>query len=109
MLYSFLKSVLFLIFASLLGTTFAYASDIVINCKAVNPKDEFFLWPQPYLKGGKQLCFDISGYKGSGCVGPNGNAAWSGISLIFQDGESFGRDDTDFRLRDVEITSDSIR
>jgi hypothetical protein len=107
--YSLLKLVPSLFFMSLLGATSVFASDTVIQCKAVNSKDEFYLWPQPYLKGGKQLCFDISGFKGNGCVGPNGNAAWSGISLIFLNGESFGREDTDFRIREVELTNDSIR
>ncbi len=81
----------------------------VISCAPKTLGTEFRLWPQPYLTSAKQLCFNTTGYVGNSCVKNGGQASWSGVALIFQNGESFGRDDTDFRVTDVVLSNEAIQ
>lgn len=102
------RSIILSIFLLNFNCAYAQAKDVIINCNPINPKDGFSLWPKPYLRDGN-LCFDISGYSGRGCVDKRGNAAWQGVALIFQNGESYGRDDTLFRVNGSTVTVDSIQ
>lgn len=83
-------------------------ADTIIRCKSTSPGVEFQLWPQPYLNEKKQLCFNITSFTGNGCILSNKPAQWSGVSLIYQNGMSFGRDETDFRVRESKVTVDEI-
>lgn len=104
-----IRSIIFsTVFLLNVGNAYAQTKDVIIKCKPSDPKDEFSLWPQPYLRDGN-LCFDIAGYSGKGCVDKSGNAAWHGVALIFQNGKSHGRDDTQFRVKGAILTVDTIR
>jgi hypothetical protein len=59
------------------------------------------IWPTPYLQNDGSLCFDVTGwrdYAGRNCVRDGGSIAWSGLVIVHVDGESQGRDSTEFRV-----------
>lgn len=93
----------------------AYCDDRIvrIQCESVqksNAKESDKLWPDIYLKGNR-LCFNVAGwtdFKGQGCVVNGGTAHWSGVVILFQEGESLGRDYTEFRAVNVKLTDQLI-
>lgn len=74
----------------------------LIDCKNTDPKNaQTSIWPMPYLSGAGQLCFDVKGwpeFSGSNCVADGKNTSWTGLVIVWEDGESEGRDSTNFRV-----------
>ena len=92
--------------------SFTKDSISVIDCKpSVQTKSsEGNLWPKFFLKN-NNLCFDVAGwmdYKGNNCLDRLGNAQWRAIVIIMQNGESQGRDETEFRVSNAKVTDQQI-
>ncbi|MBQ0533473.1 hypothetical protein [Providencia huaxiensis] len=69
------------------------------------------IWPSFYLSGQDTLCFDVKGwpeYSGNNCVKNGKTANWTGLVIVWEDGESQGRDSTNFRVVSPIINSDTI-
>ncbi|UNH37780.1 hypothetical protein [Moellerella wisconsensis] len=70
------------------------------------------IWPPFYLSGQDTLCFDVKGwseYSGNNCVKNGKTIKWTGLVIVWEDGESQGRDSTNFRVVSPVINSDSIK
>lgn len=70
----------------------------------------FHFYPRIYIKQ-NQLCFDATGwdaYQGQNCVDSQDNAQWEAIVLLAPNGNSIGRDDTQFRVQNAEFTPERI-
>mgnify|MGYP000961206095 CR=1 FL=1 len=69
------------------------------------------IWPAPYLTNSSTLCFDVKGwpeFSGKNC-GPNGkDMHWTGLVIVTEDGESQGRDSTNFRVLKPIINDEQI-
>lgn len=69
------------------------------------------IWPTPYLSPKGQLCFDVKGwpeYKGQNCVANDGQIKWTGLVIVSMDGESQGRDLTQFRVVKPIVNSERL-
>ncbi|MGJ0579070.1 hypothetical protein ACR71G_13475 [Xenorhabdus bovienii] len=69
------------------------------------------IWPSLYLSDPNTLCFDVKGwpeFSGTNCVKNGKSAKWIGLVIVFEDGESHGRDSTNFRVMNPTITDERI-
>ena len=69
------------------------------------------IWPTRYLAENGQLCFDVKswpGYSGNNCVANDGRITWTGTVIVSVDGESQGRDATNFQVSRPILNADSI-
>ena len=92
----------------------AKADQTIISCTSVDPRSKFELHPGIYLDANKNiLCFNVKGwpgYRGNNCVGSGQKIKWNAIVILFdRDGNSLGRDETDFQVSNVSITNEEIR
>ena len=94
------------------NNSFAKDQISVIECRPSiqTTSSEGNLWPKFFLKN-NNLCFDVTGwmdYKGNNCLDRLGNAQWKAIVIVMQNGESQGRDETDFRVKNAKVTDQQI-
>lgn len=67
--------------------------------------------PAPYLSESGLLCFDVRNwpnFSGQNCVTNGGRINWSGMVIVYVDGESEGRDMTNFRVQKPTINNSTI-
>lgn len=107
---AFLMSLLLLGYSSL---SLANSDIVRIDCELDKKQGNvtFGFYPRIYVKQ-NQLCFDVTrwdAYKGQNCLDAQGNAQWEAIVLLAPDGNSIGRDDTQFRVRNAEFTPEKIQ
>lgn len=96
----------------LAATSIVTAAQVRIECKPTDKNSEADLWPEIYLSDSEQLCFDVagmSGYRGNNCVRNGKSTQWHGIAIVSVNGESQGRDDTDFRVRSAVVTKEQLK
>lgn len=70
------------------------------------------IWPSIYLSKSGALCFDVKNwpeYSGTNCVGNGKSAQWTGLVIVTEDGESHGRDLTNFRVRNPVVNDEQIK
>jgi hypothetical protein len=70
-----------------------------------------FIWPSLYLSNSGDLCFDVKGlpeFSGTNCVGNGKSAHWTGLVIVTEDGDSRGRDSTNFRVLKPVVTDEQI-
>ncbi|PHM59108.1 hypothetical protein [Xenorhabdus sp. KK7.4] len=70
------------------------------------------IWPSLYLSDPNTLCFDVKGwpeFSGTNCVKNGKSAKWTGLVIVWEDGESQGRDSTDFRVINPVVTNENIQ
>lgn len=70
------------------------------------------IWPSLYLSDPNTLCFDVKGwpeFSGTNCVKNGKTAKWTGMVIVWEDGESQGRDSTNFRVVNPMITDEQIK
>lgn len=73
---------------------------------------ETSIWPSLYMQDSNTLCFDVKGwpeYSGTNCVKNGKTAKWTGMVIVWEDGESRGRDSTNFRVVNPVINDDQIQ
>lgn len=84
-----------------------------ISCKQSQPDTNITsIWPAPYFANAAELCFDVKGwpeYSGKNCVKNGGEARWTGLVIVTEDGESQGRDSTKFRVVKPTINDTQIK
>src|SRR5438093_2396913 len=94
----------------ILSTAFAQTP---VECKGRETAPYAYLWPTIYIsKDNMKLCFNVQSwmnYKGNNCVSNGGTIEWRGIVIVSIGGESQGRDDTHFRVKDAVFTDEQIR
>lgn len=69
------------------------------------------IWPTPYLSKKGELCFDVKGwpeYSGQNCITNGGNILWTGLVVVYMDGESRGRDSMFFRVIHPVVNDERI-
>lgn len=69
------------------------------------------IWPSLYLSSSGALCFDVKGwpdFTGNNCVANGKDAHWTGLVIVMEDGESQGRDSTNFRALQPVINDEQI-
>ncbi len=67
--------------------------------------------PTPFIRHDGSLCFDVTSwpeYSGRNCVRDGGSIAWTGLVIVDVDGESQGRDSTEFRVVKPVVRSERI-
>lgn len=83
-----------------------------IDCTNQDPKHATTsIWPKPYLSDAGLLCFDVKAwpeYSGSNCVANGKSIRWTGLVIVWEDGESRGRDSTDFRVNKPLVSETRI-
>ncbi|KER01540.1 hypothetical protein LGZ99_23155 [Photorhabdus temperata] len=70
------------------------------------------IWPSIYLSDPNTLCFDVKGwpeFSGTNCVKNGKNAKWTGLVIVWEDGEPQGRDSTHFRVVNPVVTDEQIQ
>ena len=84
----------------------------LIDCKNEDSKNSVAaIWPRPYLSDSGLLCFDVKGwpeFSGSNCVGNGKSTHWTGLIIVREDGESQGRDSTNFRVSKPTLSENNI-
>lgn len=102
------------IFLVLIISIFPMVSNAItlIDCKNNDAEHSITsIWPSPYLSDSGLLCFDVkgwTGFSGSNCVANAKGASWTGMVIVYEDGESQGRDSTDFRVLNPTVNEDHI-
>ncbi|MDE9536096.1 hypothetical protein [Xenorhabdus bovienii] len=83
-----------------------------IICENESPENSIAsIWPSLYLSDPNTLCFDVKGwpeFSGTNCVKNGKSAKWTGLVIVSEDGESYGRDSTNFRVMNPIITDERI-
>ncbi|MCG3462730.1 hypothetical protein L7G72_12855 [Xenorhabdus bovienii] len=83
-----------------------------IICENESPEHSITsIWPSLYLSDPNTLCFDVKGwpeFSGTNCVKNGKSAKWTGLVIVSEDGESHGRDSTNFRVMNPTITDERI-
>lgn len=101
-----------LLLAACLSAPFVAQANAPIICESNDPAIQIApIWPLPYLSEAGALCFDVTawpGFSGSNCAVQGKPAVWSGVVVVTEDGESAGRDSTQFRSVDPIVTQDRI-
>lgn len=93
-----------------LGISTIAAAQSPIEC-IPDPPSTTTHWPSIYLSRSNELCFDVLGwigFQGKNCVRNGGSIQWSGVIIVYADGESKGRDETDLRVRNAVVTPERI-
>jgi hypothetical protein len=88
----------------------SYAASPVV-CENQDSNSVASIWPSLYLSNSGALCFDVKGwpeFSGTNCVDNGGNAHWTGLVIVTEDGESRGRDSTNFRVLKPLVTDEQI-
>ncbi|OBU13306.1 hypothetical protein [Morganella psychrotolerans] len=70
------------------------------------------IWPSLYMQDANTLCFDVKGwpeFSGTNCVKNGKTAKWTGLVIVWEDGESQGRDSTNFRVVNPVVNNDQIQ
>lgn len=108
------KIALFLGFALASATSALHAANAVtvIECKPGPHAGgvPVRLYPTIYIKQ-NALCFDATSwmnYEGRNCLDSKGSADWNATVLLVSQGQSVGRDHTQFRVRDAKFTDEKI-
>ena len=104
---------LFLVLMTIAFSMPVYAGQTAISCTATDSKAKIELYPSIYIDSDQNaLCFNVTswpGYKGSNCVRDRGQVKWNAIVIMFdKNGDSMGRNETDFRASNVSITNEAI-
>lgn len=90
----------------------AYAASPII-CKSQDPSHAATsIWPSLYLLNPRTLCFDVKGwpeFSGTNCVKSGTSAQWTGLVIVTEDGESRGRDSTNFRVMNPTVADEQIQ
>lgn len=82
-----------------------------IICENTSKHSNTTISPSLYLSDEKTLCFDVKGwseYSGTNCVKNGKGANWTGLVIVWEDGESQGRDSTNFRVVNPTVTDENI-
>lgn len=94
----------------LLAPTIAFSATPII-CENTSKNSNTTISPSLYLSGEDTLCFDVKGwaeYSGTNCVKNGKSASWTGLVIVWEDGESQGRDSTNFRVVNPTVTDENI-
>ncbi|EPG9560418.1 hypothetical protein [Morganella morganii] len=70
------------------------------------------IWPSLYMPDTNTLCFDVKSwpeFSGTNCVKNGKTAKWTGLVIVWEDGESQGRDSTNFRVVNPVVNDDQIQ
>ncbi|MEG0280278.1 MAG: hypothetical protein RR510_12995 [Morganella sp. (in: enterobacteria)] len=84
-----------------------------IICESETPRSTgASIWPSLYMQDTNTLCFDVKGwpeFSGTNCVKNGKTAKWTGLVIVWEDGESQGRDSTNFRVVNPVVNDDQIQ
>jgi hypothetical protein len=101
----------YLAFLLLAAPAMAYAASPIICENQHSDNQITSIWPAPYLSSSGALCFDVKGwpeFSGKNCVANGKDAHWTGLVIVMEDGESQGRDSTNFRVLKHVINDEQI-
>ena len=109
------KPLVFALTTICLGVSGLVHSATPIVCEEVdkspNQQYSYRLFPEIYIDNHK-LCFNVMsldrGLKQNPCLRSGEEAKWSAVALIMANGESRGRDDTDFRVHNVVVDASNL-
>lgn len=101
----------YLAFLLLTAPVMAYAASPII-CESQHTDNQITsIWPEPYLANSRTLCFDVKGwpeFSGKNCITNGRDLHWTGLVIVTEDGESQGRDSTNFRVLKPVINNEQI-
>lgn len=96
---------------ALLAPAAAFAASPIV-CENQNPNSSgASIWPSLYMQDSNTLCFDVKGwpeFSGTNCVKNGKTAKWTGLVIVWEGSESFGRDSTNFRVVNPVVTDEQI-
>ena len=100
-----------LVFCLLATPAMAYAASPIV-CENKHTENQITsIWPTLYLADSGELCFDVKGwpeFSGKNCVANGKEIHWTGMVIVSEDGDSQGRDSTNFRVLNPGINTELI-